>query len=279
MPHFCGHTHTKRDRRASSLADGGGYPDPGNAFGGGGGSTSSGLSAGEAVRLLSVRIKEPQQRALCAGLWERISEGAPLSRAMAEFPDIFDPSITNPFMQVDDGASHQCNLGDTYSNNTPPPAGTYQINALPPSSMFAGKIRVCITSTPGYSPQCSYRQLSPAYTPVTVASAGTAVANFCLGNLPVTTVGGLLLNKAGSNINFIWNSSPDLFHDHYRIYQAGTARPTVGGGTFPGDPFSSYFDVFSGTSTSQPGGPATLFYLVVDTGITGTPGPSGSYGN
>jgi type II secretory pathway component PulF len=56
---------------------------------------SSGLSAGEAVRLLSVRIKEPRLRSLCAGLWERISEGAPLSRAMADFPQVFDASITN----------------------------------------------------------------------------------------------------------------------------------------------------------------------------------------
>ena len=56
---------------------------------------TSGLSAGEAVRLLSIRIKEPALRSLCAGLWERISEGAPLSRAMAEFPQVFDPSITN----------------------------------------------------------------------------------------------------------------------------------------------------------------------------------------
>src|SRR6185295_7032975 len=56
---------------------------------------TSGLSAGEAVRLLSVRIKEPRLRSLCAGLWEQISEGAPLSRAMANFPQVFDPSITN----------------------------------------------------------------------------------------------------------------------------------------------------------------------------------------
>lgn len=55
----------------------------------------SGLSAGEAVRLLSVRIKEPRLRTLCAGLWEQISEGAPLSRAMASFAQVFDPSITN----------------------------------------------------------------------------------------------------------------------------------------------------------------------------------------
>lgn len=56
---------------------------------------TSGLSAGEAVRLLSVRIKEPRLRTLCAGIWEQISEGAPLSRAMASFPQVFDPSITN----------------------------------------------------------------------------------------------------------------------------------------------------------------------------------------
>lgn len=56
---------------------------------------SSGLSAGEAVRLLSVRIKEPRLRTLCAGIWEQISEGAPLSRAMANYPRVFDSSITN----------------------------------------------------------------------------------------------------------------------------------------------------------------------------------------
>jgi len=28
MPHFFGHTHTKRDRRGSSLADRGGFPGP-----------------------------------------------------------------------------------------------------------------------------------------------------------------------------------------------------------------------------------------------------------
>lgn len=56
---------------------------------------SSGLSAGEAVRLLSVRVKEPRLRALCAGLWEQISEGAALWRAMANYPDVFESSVTN----------------------------------------------------------------------------------------------------------------------------------------------------------------------------------------
>lgn len=57
--------------------------------------TTSGMSAGEAVRLLSTRIKEPALRALCAALWERLSEGAPLSRAMADFPAVFDAATVN----------------------------------------------------------------------------------------------------------------------------------------------------------------------------------------
>jgi len=56
---------------------------------------SSGLSAGESVRLLSVRIKEPSLRALCAGLWERLSEGSTLSRAMTDFQVVFDPATIN----------------------------------------------------------------------------------------------------------------------------------------------------------------------------------------
>ncbi|MEI6589085.1 MAG: type II secretion system F family protein [Verrucomicrobiota bacterium] len=57
--------------------------------------TSSGLSAGEAVRLLSLRIKEPRLKELCNGLWNRISEGAPLSRAMGDFPAVFDEATLN----------------------------------------------------------------------------------------------------------------------------------------------------------------------------------------
>ncbi|MGA2445537.1 MAG: type II secretion system F family protein [Opitutaceae bacterium] len=57
--------------------------------------TGSGLSAGEAVRLLSQRLQEPALRALCQGLWERLSEGLPLSRAMAEFAAVFDDSTVN----------------------------------------------------------------------------------------------------------------------------------------------------------------------------------------
>lgn len=57
--------------------------------------TTSGLSAGEAVRLLSIRIKAPRLRALTQGLWEQLSEGVPLSRAMGNFPQVFDQSTVN----------------------------------------------------------------------------------------------------------------------------------------------------------------------------------------
>lgn len=57
--------------------------------------TSSGLSAGEALRLLSLRIKEPRLRQLCVRLWERVGEGASLSGAMASLPEVFDASTQN----------------------------------------------------------------------------------------------------------------------------------------------------------------------------------------
>jgi type II secretory pathway component PulF len=57
--------------------------------------TGSGLSAGEAVRLLSQRLQEPALRKLCQSLWERLSEGQPLSRAMEEFSGVFDSSTVS----------------------------------------------------------------------------------------------------------------------------------------------------------------------------------------
>lgn len=57
--------------------------------------TSSGLSAGESVRLLSLRLQDPMLRALCTGLWDRLSEGASLSQAMNDFPAVFDQSGIN----------------------------------------------------------------------------------------------------------------------------------------------------------------------------------------
>lgn len=55
----------------------------------------SGLPAGEAVRLLSQRLQEPQLRGLCAALWERLSEGLPLSQAMESLPGAFTSHAVN----------------------------------------------------------------------------------------------------------------------------------------------------------------------------------------
>ena len=56
---------------------------------------ASGMPAGEAVRLLSQRLKEPRLRTLCGGLWEKLGEGLPLSQALATFPAVFDAQTIN----------------------------------------------------------------------------------------------------------------------------------------------------------------------------------------
>lgn len=56
---------------------------------------ASGMPAGEAVRLLSLRIKEPRLRTLCAELWEKLGEGLPLSQALSAFPAVFDAQTVN----------------------------------------------------------------------------------------------------------------------------------------------------------------------------------------
>jgi general secretion pathway protein F len=55
----------------------------------------SGLPAGEAVRLLSQRLQEPRQRALCNALWEKLSGGLPLSQAMESLPTVFAAHTVN----------------------------------------------------------------------------------------------------------------------------------------------------------------------------------------
>lgn len=54
-----------------------------------------GLSAGEAVRLLSIRVQQPRLRALCAALWANLSEGQTLSAAFARHPAVFDGQTVN----------------------------------------------------------------------------------------------------------------------------------------------------------------------------------------
>ena len=55
----------------------------------------SGLPAGEAVRLLSTRLQEAKLKALCAALWEKLSEGLPLSQAMEAFREVFPGHTVN----------------------------------------------------------------------------------------------------------------------------------------------------------------------------------------
>lgn len=71
--------------------------------------TSSGLSAGEAIRLLAHRLKDPVLRSLSGALWERLSEGVNLSRALQDFPQIFDESTVN-LLQAGEATG---NLNDT----------------------------------------------------------------------------------------------------------------------------------------------------------------------
>lgn len=52
--------------------------------------TASGLSAGEAVRLLSLRLKDKNLKALSRAIWESLSEGRPLSQAFEQIPETFD---------------------------------------------------------------------------------------------------------------------------------------------------------------------------------------------
>jgi type II secretory pathway component PulF len=49
-----------------------------------------GLSAGEAVRLLSQRLQSGPLRALCAHVWAKLGEGQSLSTALATVPTVFD---------------------------------------------------------------------------------------------------------------------------------------------------------------------------------------------
>lgn len=71
--------------------------------------TSSGLSAGEAIRLLANRIKEPALKGLSEAIWERLSEGATLSHALQDYPVVFDESTVS-LLQAGEATG---NLNDT----------------------------------------------------------------------------------------------------------------------------------------------------------------------
>lgn len=52
--------------------------------------TLGGLSAGEAVRLLSLRLKEKNLRLLSGAVWDRLSGGLTLSQSLEQIPQTFD---------------------------------------------------------------------------------------------------------------------------------------------------------------------------------------------
>lgn len=56
---------------------------------------SGGLSAGEAVRMLAHRLRDPALRGLSAALWDQLSQGRTLSQAFADMPEVFDDQTTN----------------------------------------------------------------------------------------------------------------------------------------------------------------------------------------
>lgn len=71
--------------------------------------TSSGLSAGEAIRLLANRIKDPALKGLSQAIWDRLSEGDTLSHALQDFPIVFDESSVS-LLQAGEATG---NLNDT----------------------------------------------------------------------------------------------------------------------------------------------------------------------
>ena len=57
--------------------------------------THNGLSVGEALRLLALRVSDPALRQLCSGIWEQIGEGATFFGALKAYPEVFDESTVN----------------------------------------------------------------------------------------------------------------------------------------------------------------------------------------
>lgn len=56
---------------------------------------AGGMSAGEAVRMLAHRLRDPALKGLSEALWEQLSQGRTLSQALADHPDVFDDQTIN----------------------------------------------------------------------------------------------------------------------------------------------------------------------------------------
>ena len=55
---------------------------------------SSGLPMGDAIRILSQRLSDPEQKQLASSIWRDLSEGATLAGALARQTKYFSASIT-----------------------------------------------------------------------------------------------------------------------------------------------------------------------------------------
>jgi general secretion pathway protein F len=56
---------------------------------------AGGMSAGEAVRMLAHRLRDPALKGLSEALWEQLSQGRTLSQALGDHPDVFDDQTIN----------------------------------------------------------------------------------------------------------------------------------------------------------------------------------------
>src|SRR4051812_11033905 len=56
---------------------------------------AGGMSAGEAVRMLAQRLRDPALKGLSEALWEQLSQGRTLSQALADHPGVFDDQTVN----------------------------------------------------------------------------------------------------------------------------------------------------------------------------------------
>ncbi len=56
---------------------------------------AGGMSAGEAVRMLANRLRDPALKGLSGALWEQLSQGRTLSQALSDHPGVFDDQTIN----------------------------------------------------------------------------------------------------------------------------------------------------------------------------------------
>ncbi len=181
-------------------------------------------------------------------------------------------------LSVSGAGQHACGVGGQDWNLSD---GTYHAWGIPPSALLGG-LYVCVHPSPyNVAPQCWNMQPWGGGTPLDLA-AGASASNidFCLGDRPTHAVNNLHVTKLGNQLQFSWDGSTDLYHGNYIVRGALFARPSSGGGTFPGDP--NFVSLNTTQQTTWQVSSAVVnatFFLVTDAGPGGTEGPSEHYGN